>query len=342
MNGKEYPEKIWLSIIVPVFNTKKEAIKRCMASIAKTGIPLEVLLVDDGSEKETRLFCQKLKKVDDRIRYFRKENGGVSSARNYGIEAARGNYILFLDADDELSENFFDSLEDLQFYTDDWVLFDTDILNQENGQVTRRRIFSDGEEPGNVQVMEKILGCSDLNECWGKLIRRDFLSDYNIFFPVGVIQGEDTIFNIKIACCARRIGYSSRCSYRYYMELRKHHMRVAKDLTKTKKASDLYSDLVSDFIEEKCPYRRKRGLKKLLCKKILCTMGSTLVILYRSRTMQKEEKVLFIRWWEETKNRFPIEAAAFRFSRTGIYAALFNTHFWFGFRVLAVIRNSRE
>ena len=85
-----------ISIIIPVYNVEKYLI-RCIESILmQTYREFEVLLEDDGSSDSSRTICDKYSEIDSRIRVFHKENGGVSSARNFGLNKAKGEWILFI------------------------------------------------------------------------------------------------------------------------------------------------------------------------------------------------------------------------------------------------------
>ncbi|MDE7478361.1 MAG: glycosyltransferase family 2 protein, partial [Lachnospiraceae bacterium] len=99
-----------ISVIVPVYNVEKY-VMRCIESIlAQTYTNLEILLVDDGSTDASGKICDELAKKDVRIRIIHKENGGPSDARNVGIQEARGEYYLFVDSDDWISENLLESM----------------------------------------------------------------------------------------------------------------------------------------------------------------------------------------------------------------------------------------
>jgi len=94
-----------ISIIVPVYNVEKY-LKRCLDSITKqTYSNIEILLVNDGSTDNSGEICNNYSNNDDRIRVIHKKNGGLSDARNIGLEAAKGEYVLFIDSDDYISEN---------------------------------------------------------------------------------------------------------------------------------------------------------------------------------------------------------------------------------------------
>ena len=94
-----------ISVIVPIYNSEKY-LKECIDSlINQTYTNIEIILVDDGSEDNSPEICIHYSNIDKRIRYFSKSNGGVSSARNYGISKAKGEYIAFADADDCMTKN---------------------------------------------------------------------------------------------------------------------------------------------------------------------------------------------------------------------------------------------
>ena len=91
-----------LSIIIPVYNVEKY-LETCIKSVLPLKSELEILLVDDGSTDQSGKICDSLAEKDDRIRVIHKENGGLSDARNVGIENSTGDYLMFLDSDDFLN-----------------------------------------------------------------------------------------------------------------------------------------------------------------------------------------------------------------------------------------------
>lgn len=101
---------ILLSVIVPVYNGM-DCLERCIESIRRQNMPnMEIIIVDDGSTDNTGALCEKMALIDKRVRVFHKENGGSSSARNLGIENARGEYLGFVDADDYIEPQMYERL----------------------------------------------------------------------------------------------------------------------------------------------------------------------------------------------------------------------------------------
>lgn len=102
-----------ISVIVPVYNVDRW-LDRCIHSIVnQTYKEQEIILVDDGSTDKSGSLCDRWSKIDSRIRVIHKENGGLSDARNYGIEIATGEYITFIDSDDFIDESYLHYLYDL-------------------------------------------------------------------------------------------------------------------------------------------------------------------------------------------------------------------------------------
>jgi len=101
-----------LSVIVPVYNAEKY-LEECVESILQQSFAsIEILLINDGSRDSSGIMCDSFAKKDSRIRVFHKDNGGVSSARNLGLDNARGEWICFVDSDDWLEQGYFEVLNE--------------------------------------------------------------------------------------------------------------------------------------------------------------------------------------------------------------------------------------
>lgn len=179
-----------ISVIIPVFNGEK-TIKRCLDSIIKNikkEENIEIIVINDGSTDNTLKICKELQNNNNCIRVFSKENGGVSSARQYGIEKASGDWIMFVDADDYLSDNFCSRNIKKE---DDWIIF-TDIV-KENIEIEKNNDFMYG-------ILNKskknLFNQIHLNTVWSKMYRKSIILDNNIRFNEDLIHGEDMIFNM--------------------------------------------------------------------------------------------------------------------------------------------------
>ena len=101
-----------ISIIVPIYNVENY-LEKCIESILnQTYKNIEIILIDDGSKDNSKNICKKYVDYDNRVKYYYKENGGLSSARNYGIEKSKGNYLMFIDSDDYIDSDMVEKLYD--------------------------------------------------------------------------------------------------------------------------------------------------------------------------------------------------------------------------------------
>ncbi len=204
-----------ISVIIPVYNGEK-FVERCIKMLeAQTYYNFEVIFVDDGSSDDTKLLLEKYSKTDKRICFISKNNQGVSAARNDGIEKSKGEYILFVDADDYIYP------EHLMMLYNNLVKYDADISVgnyyklsiDEKSPVLHNRGVVDvytGDEAAKAMLYRKKLNGYPVV----KMLKRDLLK--NIRFEKGVAYGEDAIFVKQVYLEARRVVYSSDITYLYY------------------------------------------------------------------------------------------------------------------------------
>lgn len=194
-----------ISIIIPIYNAEK-FIPNCLDSIISQSFKdWELILVNDGSEDESAVLCEQYAKRYSRIHLFTKENGGVSSARNLGLQKANGEYIMFVDVDDYLSSGIFDILNNTPLAED--VIFLQYKCFDSEGNIT------DGENidefPATTDMNQihsyysKWLHQNIMRTPWGKLIRRDIIGTKR--FPVGQTIGEDSVFMFSVLAEAKSI-----------------------------------------------------------------------------------------------------------------------------------------
>lgn len=181
-------KKPLISIIIPIYNIM-DCLEKCVDScINQTYKNIEILMVDDGSTDGTGALCDKLKEKDTRIRVFHKENGGSSSARNLGIENAKGEYLGFVDSDDFISPTMYEDLMNAV------LEYKVPIA-----QVSRDEIDASGNKLPDVCIpperaflctsdefmKELLMHRGDCSFCT-KLIKKDLFADKR--FPVGKLN----------------------------------------------------------------------------------------------------------------------------------------------------------
>ena len=204
-----------VSIIVPIYNTGKYLRDSVGSLLNQTYKDLEIILIDDGSDKETADICDSLSTLDDRIVVRHTENGGVSKARNLGLELANGEIIGFLDSDDQFKKNAIEqSVRTLESYEVDMLLFDAQTVYSDNRHPEIDTINS--LKHSNIicinnitsKVLQEISG-----SVWRGLYRRSILSD-SVKFPIGIKFSEDRIFNLLAIRNAKTIYYLKEPLYR--------------------------------------------------------------------------------------------------------------------------------
>ena len=186
-----------ISIIVPVYNSLG-TLDTCITSILSQKFEdYELLLVDDGSSDNSLELCREYATIDRRIRVFHKENGGVSSARNFGIEKACGKYLFFMDSDDYISPQYLTHMINMIIKYGDQIqpitavrqFTQEDEVRQVNHNPIRKRRFTRRD-------IVKLYLEGLLNPPWNKLFQRETIIEHNIRFPEEISLGEDLLFNI--------------------------------------------------------------------------------------------------------------------------------------------------
>lgn len=205
-----------LSIIIPIYNTPTDALQRCFDSIATLGkTNYEVLLIDDGSQSPTGQFCQAYAAEHPAFVYHFKENGGVSSARNLGLDKASGTYIMFLDADDMLLGE--PVAEYLQGQQADLTVFDMQL--QENGkEQTWPSLTHSGGQVDKLVFFHQLLSGKSLNSPCVKLFRRSLIQAEKLRFSPELITGEDWMFVTCYSLLADSFAYVPVACYRYFRD----------------------------------------------------------------------------------------------------------------------------
>jgi glycosyltransferase involved in cell wall biosynthesis len=203
-----------VSVIVPVYKVEKY-LERCVKSIAgQTYKNLEIVLVDDGSPDACPKMCDNFAKQDTRIKVIHKQNGGLSDARNVGIENSTGKYLLFVDSDDYIELSAVEILyNNLKTYDADISFSDFAYVYDDNEgeKVTGNKTTIYDKNSSLMQFVETH-GVVFVT-AWLKLIKREVLG--NIRFPVGRLH-EDEFTTYKIFTNSTKSVYTSDTLYRYY------------------------------------------------------------------------------------------------------------------------------
>lgn len=207
-----------ISFIVPIYNVE-EYLKQCIESIIKqTYTNIEILLINDGSTDGSKAICEEFAKKDSRIRLINKSNGGLSDARNFGIENATGSYFTFIDSDDFVEPIYAERLyvEAIRNNTK-IVVSDYNKLNAANATFYFHTKEKYTKEISATDYFDEIFKTTTLAfvVAWGKLVAADlFNGDFPVRFPVGRVA-EDKYVTHLLAWKAQRITYIHEPNYTY-------------------------------------------------------------------------------------------------------------------------------
>ena len=240
---EEYEKGELISIIVPIYNVENY-LRQCLDSIvAQTYQNFECLLINDGSPDNSADICREYVSKDSRFRYFEKENGGVSSARNLGIEHSKGEYITFIDSDDWVDSDYLE------------VLYNSLVDERADIAISTYKRFEMGDncwyvhafQRGydkkvftNKKLMDELLSLDGFDNSYrfvsGKLVHRNMLE--NIAFNVATPYGEDMEFWFKIYMISDKVVYVNKETYNYRTD-----ERISKHFTLDAVRSDIQQRL---------------------------------------------------------------------------------------------------
>lgn len=183
-----------ISIIIPVFNSEQR-LQKCLESIlAQKYQNLEIILINDGSTDQSAKICDSFSKKDQRIEVFHQQNKGASSARNYGISRAKGDYIVFIDSDDEVAPDFLEKLLDK---VDQYSLVVTNICRKDLNNHKETNVYQNSPELINnskTAILKSLLKDGRLYPVVNKIFRADIIRKYNIRFDENMNFAEDLHF----------------------------------------------------------------------------------------------------------------------------------------------------
>lgn len=202
-----------VSVIVPVYNVDK-VLRRCVDSIISQSYHnIEIILVDDGSVDKSGAMCDEYEKNDNRVKVYHKSNGGVSSARNLGIEKMTGDWVCFVDSDDYLDVSY---IEDFGLN----ILSSYDLYLQGYQKVTKYGNilfdFTDLEKKANIDEIISYSECHYImNSPCFKLYRSSIIKNNRISFDLNTSYGEDHLFTLDYLLYVNRISFTNNAGYHY-------------------------------------------------------------------------------------------------------------------------------
>lgn len=258
-------EKPLISVIVPAYNVEK-FIGKCIDSILRQSFKdFEVLLIDDGAKDSTPEICDACAKKDSRIKVYHKENGGLSDARNYGIDRMQGKYVTFIDSDDYVDSGYFEYLYGL-------ITQEEDIQIAICGKKSVREDENASPDPetfheiitGERAVQKMLCGHGSGHSAWGKLYSADLWK--TVRYPKGKIY-EDYATTYRLMALVDKAAWGNAAMYFYVQHIESiMHQKCSR---RSLSLVDI-ADEETEFIVKKWPALKQEALARKVTSELKC------------------------------------------------------------------------
>lgn len=202
-----------VSVIIPIYNGEKYFADCIQSILDQSFTNIEIIVINDGSTDGSLSLIKRYAQNDSRIVVINQKNKGVSAARNAGLSKARGDYIMFVDADDYIARK--DALELLIDFAKENG--NPDVVCFRRVGDTRGRKAPSGYSKLNDSIIGRMIVDETINTLWDKLYKKSIIKENSIKFPVGIRMAEDLLFNVQYFCEAKTIGFFDEELY-YYRE----------------------------------------------------------------------------------------------------------------------------
>lgn len=280
-----------ISIVVPVFKVEKY-LDKCINSILnQTYKNIEVILVDDGSPDNCGKICDNYAKKDKRIKVIHKENGGLSDARNAGIDVANGEFISFIDSDDYIDAEYIELLYNTIKKDKTDIAISSHKVIYESGTIlekaTNEQSILNPEE-----VLKRILYDDGIDlSAWAKLYKIELFE--NIRYPKGRLF-EDAATTYKLIDKSKKISINSKSTYNYII---RNNSITNKSFTPNKMHLITSTEEMCNYIKNKYP-----DLEKASNRRLMYAYLSTLSQLAMSDKKFPEEQKILVNYIKENGN----------------------------------------
>lgn len=233
-----------VSIIIPIYKSEKY-LRRCLDSIlCQTYKEYEIILIIDGSPDNSIDICKEYSAKYQNIRYYEKENGGVSSARNMGLKYAKGEYITFIDSDDFVSDNYLSHLCTTE--ADLSICGFIDMPIRKENTISQSDILYTKDKIGT--LLSKKINSMHFKSVWGKLFKTDIIKKFNLSFDANIYFGEDSTFMLQYLQHCNSIAILGGYDYFYFIPSPGKYILSHKDFRyAAKRKVDEYNNLKTIF-----------------------------------------------------------------------------------------------
>jgi len=256
-----------ITIIVPVYKVEPY-LRKCVDSIlAQTYTNIEVILVDDGSPDGCPAICDEYKEKDSRVVVIHQKNGGVSAARNAGLDIAKGEYIGFVDSDDWIEPDMYEVLMDIVSKTGSDIVISTFCEDEyQVNSCEKQNIISFSSDEA---VRGLFFGDNNLCFVCGKIFNSKIF--VNVRFPSGVSIAEDTIVSLKTIIKSDSISYIDYKSYHYVTNSYSAMHMFRETFWSIQTANDILVDMICEYDNRITYCAEKRSIEADIALAIFAT-----------------------------------------------------------------------
>ncbi|ERH64926.1 glycosyltransferase [Pantoea dispersa EGD-AAK13] len=258
-------EKTLFSIIIPVYNAQNTIRRTLQSVLNQTFSSYEIIVVNDGSRDNSARILQEFAHYPQ-VTVLNQINAGVSAARNSGLQQASGEYVLFLDADDWVDDNF---LMSFKLNLNAWPAESVDLMvgnlnDNRIGKVSQAGFFSQQDIP---YVLGELEMSDNIGYLHNKCYRRQIIDDLHLRFMEGVSMSEDLLFNLKFFSCVSNFLITPGAAYHYEDvagSLSKRKVQYSELKVRKQSLTDLYDSIVEKYASGNLDHFLKAISKRVL------------------------------------------------------------------------------
>ena len=252
-----------VSVIVPIYNVEKY-LEKCLDSLVNQTLEdIEIILVNDGSTDNSGEIAKKYaNKYKDKIIYLEKENGGLSDARNYGLEYVKGDYISFVDSDDYISKNLYSELVKYMDEDYDMIKFKILTVDLKNNKIIENKTEKFENKTGE-EAFDILYKTDKMTEvAWGYLYKASFWKENNFKYSINMYH-EDFGLTPLVILKAKKVASTNILGY-YYVQSDKSITRNSDENKKLKMSYDLlkfYDNMIKEIENYNISKKSKEDIK---------------------------------------------------------------------------------
>lgn len=212
-----------ITVVIPIYNCEQYVDILLQQLVEQSYKDFEVIMINDGSTDKSSDICRKYQSMDERFRYYEYANEGVSSTRNKGISLAKGEYIIFFDADDRIDNDILYNLDKIACNTDaDMIVFGYYMELLKNETVVQKTVFASQNSTliykDNASAMFMPWNNSLMYNVWNRMIKTNVIKDNSLQFDVNLSMGEDLDFILDVLGACNTVYISDKVMYHYIRE----------------------------------------------------------------------------------------------------------------------------